>query len=153
MNRMPQGLLLRSALIVFLGACASGPDRVEADRDGRDQSYLHNGPTTRLEDLVRPQDQTALSLLQEKTEDLLKQKKRVDELEADATKHAAEMDRVKGDFTALQKEKENLQSLLNEAADRERTAMEQALTAQVAKLKLEQELLKLRLGELVKEVK
>ena len=96
-------------------------------------------------------DPTTLQLLEERSLELAKTRKRVEELETTLQERARDLDRVKEESKAKAEEKEQLAGLLREATDNERAATEKALSAEIARLRFEQELLRMKLGNLVRE--
>ncbi len=157
---MNRSIVLRmlTALVAAaaLGACAiTEPDAPAASIKDVDPKapggYLDRGPTLTLDEQARLADPTTLQLLEKRSQDLAQQKKRVEELEAALAARTGEVNQLKEDVATRVREKEQIETLLKESIERERAAVEQALGAEIARLKIEQELLKLQLGELVKD--
>jgi hypothetical protein len=109
------------------------------------------GPTLTLDQQAKLADPTALQLLEDRSQELAKAKKRVEELEAELRQRGQDLDRIKDDSKTKSHEKEQLEGLLKEATENERAATEKALSAEIARLKFEQEMLKMKLGSLLRE--
>jgi hypothetical protein len=113
--------------------------------------FAKKGPTLTLDEQAKLADPTALQLLEERSTDLAKAKKRVDELESELRQRAQELEKVKDDTKSKSHEKEQIEGLLREATENERAATERALSAEIARLRFEQEMLKMKLGGLLRE--
>lgn len=108
-------------------------------------------PTLTLDAQAKLADPTTLQLLEERSQDLAKAKKKVEDLESELRQRGQDLDRVKDDSKSKSQEKEQLEGLLKEATENERAATEKALSAEIARLKFEQEVLKMKLGNLMRE--
>jgi hypothetical protein len=146
-------LLLCAALAA--ASCAS-PEaregaRPEAAKADAKAAPGKRGPTLTLDEQAKLADPTALQLLEERSRDLAKARKRVEELESELRQRGHELDRVRDESRAQAAQKEQLEGLLREATENERTAAEKALSAEIARLRFEQEMLKLKLGNVLRE--
>jgi hypothetical protein len=112
---------------------------------------LKRGPTLTLDEQAKLADPTTLQLLEERSTELAKQKKRVEELENELRQRGHEIDKVRDDSKSRSREKEQLEGLLRDATESERAANEKAISAEIARLKFEQEVLKMKLGNMLKE--
>ncbi len=141
-------------LIAAFGIAACGSNSHNREPEVREtvrESFLKDGPSLALEDVNRLADPTTLQLLSDRTEELEKLRKRVSEIEADASTRNEELAKLKEETATLRKERERMESLLVAAADKERAALERSLAAEAARLRMEQDLLRSRLGKLVKD--
>ncbi len=157
MNRFPRPLAPFILTALLAGCTASdtanrplAPPNSEASTDG----YLtKHGTTLELDERARMADPSTLQLLEEKTQELARQKRRAEELEAQLTQRTTEVETLKAEAMARTKEADRLTGLLNVATERERAQTERALQADIDRLKMEQELLRAKLGNLVGENK
>ncbi len=142
------------ALCVSTGCTSAEAERVARAKhtnDAASNGYLKDGPTMALDDGARLEDPTTLRLLDEKTQELARQKKKNEDLEAALAQKSAEIEVLRKDAATHAQEKERLNGLLSDATEHERAAVERALAADIARLKMEQELLRTKLGNLVGE--
>jgi hypothetical protein len=151
--RTPTSIAL--AVLLILSSCAV-PDMVngyDADATKADAkvAFQKKGPTLTLDEQAKLADPTALQLLEERSTDLAKAKKRVEELEAELRQRSSDLEKVKDDTKSKSHEKEQLEGLLREATENERAATEKALSAEIARLRFEQEILRMKLGSLMRE--
>lgn len=146
----PRPLLLAS-IVLGLSACGSTASTPEVPRETVKDSFMKDGPSLALDDSARASDPSTLQLLAERSEELDRMKKRLADAEADATARAEETTKLREELAVAKKDRERLESLLGGAAEKERAALERSLAAEAARLRMEQELLKARLGELVKD--
>jgi hypothetical protein len=109
------------------------------------------GPTLALDETAKLADPTALQLLEERSQELAKARKRVGELEVELAQRARDLAKVQDESRTKSEEKEHLAGLLRDATESERAATEKALSAEIARLRFEQELLRMKLGNLVRE--
>ena len=151
--RTPTSIAL--AALLFLSSCAV-PDMVngydtDATKHDAKVAFQKKGPTLTLDEQAKLADPTALQLLEERSTDLAKARKRVEELEAELRLRSTDLEKIKDDSKSKSHEKEQLEGLLREATDNERAATEKALSAEIARLKFEQELLRMKLGNMLRE--
>src|SRR5262245_59429745 len=140
--------LAASALFALSSCTAPEPTtdhQAEVAKSDAKAAFQKRGPTLTLDEQARLADPTALQLLEERSTDLAKAKKRVDELETELRQRSQELEKVKDDSKAKSHEKEQIEGLLREATENERTATERALSAEIARLRFEQEMLKMKL--------
>jgi hypothetical protein len=140
--------LLASSCAVDGGTQAAQAEVAHADARA---AFAKRGPTLTLDEQAKLADPTALQPLEERSQELAKTRKRVDELEAELQQRARELDEVKDDAKSRSEEKEQLAGLLREATENERAATEKAISAEIARLKFEQELLRMKLANVVRE--
>lgn len=142
-------------LFLAFAACASSPEPDPlplganlGDVHGTD--YLKEGPTVGLSDTARGSQPTTLQLLDEKARENSVLKARVTELEkaladAEARTTAAQQLAQRNDVELLQ-----LRALLEKSVTEQRALTEEVVKARIARLRLEQDLLKLKLAELAR---
>lgn len=148
-------LLCLCALTVFFCACASTPDTNAlplganlGDVHGTD--YLKEGPTVGISDAARATQPTTLQLLDEKSRENSTLKARVAELEkavidAETRATAAQELSKCNDAELLQ-----LRTLLERSVTEQKALTEEVVKARIARLKLEQEMLRLKLADLAR---
>jgi hypothetical protein len=142
---------LALSLIPSCAAPGTDPGHVDAVAGDAKAAVPKRGPTLALDEQAKLADPTTLQLLEERSTDLAKQKKKVEELETELRQRGQELERVKNDSTAKVREKEQLEGLLKDATENERAATEKALTAEIARLRFEQEVLRMKLGNMLKD--
>ncbi len=146
----PRSILVAS-FIVGLAACGSTPTPPETTREPVRESFMKDGPSLALDESARQSDPSTLQLLADRTDEVERLRKRLSETEAESATRIEETNKLREELAATKKDKERLESLLGAAADKERAALERSLAAEAARLRMEQELLKAKLGELVKD--
>lgn len=149
-------LALGAAIVLpFFTSCQSmerNPSEMTVAATNDAQANLkRRTPTLTLDEQAKLADPTALQLLEQRSQELAKAKKRVDELETELHQRGQELEKVKEDSKSKSREKEQVEGLLRDATENERVASEKALSAEITRLKFEQEVLKMKLGNLVKE--
>jgi hypothetical protein len=155
--RNPTAAALAAALLLSLmPSCAAPPgsteiDQVDAAKSDARVALRKKGPTLTLDEQAKLADPTTLQLLEERSTELAKAKKRVEDLEAELKQRGQDLEKVRDDSKARSHEKEQLEGLLRDATENERSANEKALGAEIARLKFEQEVLKMKLGNMLKE--
>ena len=127
------------------------PEHVDAAKAEAKAAVPKKGPTLTLDEQAKLADPTTLQLLEDRSTELAKSKKRVEELETQLLQRGQDLERIKDDAKAKSREKEQLEGLLRDATENERAATEKALTAEITRLKYEQEVLRLKLGNMLKD--
>lgn len=143
--------ILLVSIVVGLVACGSTPTSTETTREPIRESFMKDGPSLALDESARQSDPSTLQLLADRTDEVERLRKRIAETEAETATRADETTKLREELAATRKDKERLESLLGAASEKERAALERSLAAEAARLRMEQELLKAKLGELVKD--
>ncbi len=143
--------ILLASIVVGLAACGSTPTPTETTREPIRESFMKDGPSLALDESARQSDPSTLQLLADRTDEVERLRKRLAETEAETATRADETTKLREELAAIRKDKERLESLLGAASEKERAALERSLAAEAARLRMEQELLKAKLGELVKD--
>ena len=154
--KFPKSLALAAAVALSLvSSCAvPNPNPAHVDAPGASAptaSIAKKGPTLTLDEQAKLADPTTLQLLEERSTELAKAKRRIEELESELKLRGQDLERAKTDSSAKTREKEQLEGLLKDATENERAATEKALTAEIARLKYEQEVLRMKLGNVLKD--
>jgi hypothetical protein len=143
-----------SFALSLVSSCAvqdMNPDHVDSAKADTKVALQKKGPTLTLDEQAKLADPTTLQLLEERSTELAKSKKRIEELETQLLQRGQDLEKVRDDSKAKSREKEQLEGLLKDATENERAATEKALTAEIARLKYEQEVLRMKLGGMLKE--
>jgi chromosome segregation ATPase len=146
--------LAAAVALSLVPSCAApdlNPEHVDATNQETKAAVAKRGPTLTLDHQARLADPTTLQLLEERSTELAKAKKRVEELETELKQRGQDLERAKNDSSAKTREKEQLEGLLKDATENERVASEKALSAEIARLKYEQEVLRMKLGNMIKD--
>ena len=147
--------LVAAFVLSLVSSCTSSgstqSEQTDVAKADAKAAFQKKGPTLTLDEQAKLADPTALQLLEQRSTDLAKAKKRVDELEAELRQRGQDLDKVRDDSKSKSREKEQLEGLLRDATENERAATEKSLNAEIARLRFEQEVLKMKLGNLVKE--
>lgn len=145
-------LLLPLCLLV---ACSSGPSTEPLPAgaslgDVRGSDYLASGPTVGLSDTAQSTQPTTLQLLEEKARENGVLKARVLELEKSLTD--AETRRTNAETAAKAHDEElaQLRALLERSVTEQKTLTDEVVKARIARLRLEQDVLKLKLAEVAR---
>lgn len=137
--------------LALAGGCASvaGP-QAKTPREG--PGYLDQGPAVSL-DATPPAAASALQLLDERVKENAQLRARVEELETAA--RAAEARAQGAEKAAAQRnqEVEQIKSLLERSTSENREMTDEVLKSRIARLRVEQEMLRLKLADLVRESK
>jgi hypothetical protein len=155
MTRQNLAALFAAGALLVLSSCSTpappGTEQADVAKSDARAAFQKRGPTLTLDQQAKLADPTALQLLEDRSQELAKARKKVEELEAELRQRAQELERVKDDSKSKSSEKEQLEGLLREATENERAATEKALSAEIARLKFEQEMLRMKLGTLLRE--
>lgn len=143
-------LLVLSLLASCQAPSGRDPAPTEVAAADAQREMRKRGPTLTLDEQAKLADPTALQLLEQRSQELAKARKKVDELEALVAQRGRDLDKLKEDSKTSSHEKEQIEGLLRDATENERAATEKALSAEIARLKIEQEVLRMKLGNLVK---
>ena len=154
--KFPKCAALAAALVLFLAPSCAVPNVNPATVDAPGASaapatIAKKGPTLTLDEQAKLADPTTLQLLEERSTELAMSKKRIEEQQSELKQRGQDLERVKDDLKAKTREKEQLEGLLKDATENERAATEKALTAEIARLKYEQEVLRMKLGNMLKD--
>lgn len=152
---MKRSLTWLVGVALILAACSSGPTVEDlpmganlGDVHGTD--YLKGGPTVGLADTAQSGQPTTLQLLDEKTRENSTLKARVAELELNLA--AAEARALSADELSKRNDAELLQlrGLLERSVTEQKALTDEVVKARIARLKIEQDMLKLKLAELAR---
>ena len=147
--------LFAVSVLSLLSSCTSTvptqSEQADVAKADATAALKKRGPTLTLDEQAKLADPTALQLLEQRSTDLAKAKKRVDELEGELRQRGQDLDKMKDESKTKSREKEQMEGLLRDATENERAASEKALSAEIARLRFEQEVLKMKLGNMVKE--
>jgi hypothetical protein len=154
--KFPKCAALAAAFALSLApSCAvPNPNPAHVDAPGASTPAVplaKKGPTLTLDEQAKLADPTTLQLLEERSTELARQKKKNEELDGELKQRGQDLERVREDLRAKAREKEQLEGLLRDATESERAATEKALTAEIARLKYEQEVLRMKLGNMLKD--
>jgi hypothetical protein len=155
MKSLKATTLCAALVLPLLTSCqapqGAAPAPHEIAKADADREMRKRGPTLTLDEQAKLADPTALQLLEQRSQELAKAKKRVEELEEELSQRGRDLEKLKDDSKSKSREKEQMEGLLRDATENERAANEKALSAEIARLKIEQEVLRMKLGNLVKE--
>jgi hypothetical protein len=116
----------------------------------RGSDYLASGPTVGLSDTAQSSQPTTLQLLEEKARENGVLKSRVQDLEKSLADAEARRTQAEAAAKAHDEELLQLRSLLERSVAEQKTLTEEVVLARIARLRLEQDVLKLKLAELAR---
>lgn len=148
---MCQRLIIITALLAVAG-CSSSPETEEGPQaKARGTGYLEKGPTVVLDEPPPSASNTTLQLLDQRVRENARLKAKIKAIQGDlkgAEERAAE---AEGRLNNHGEESKELRGLLERALSQQKDLTDQLLAARIARLKVEQEMLRLKLADQVQE--
>jgi hypothetical protein len=133
---------------------ACGTAGRELARDPKpDAGYLKDGPAVTLDAAAEQGTPSTLQLLDERTKENALLKTQIEELEKAARAADARAQAAEKETQSRATEAEQLKSFLEKAMAEQRELTGEILKSRIARLKVEQEMLRLKLADLVREPK